>query len=121
MPWSRDPISLWPRYILHNSRRPDPVKVGLFRSIPQRGLCRALRAGGNLEILETIGMPWVISLEVIHNVVGQWKLEILDALDHALGDFVAAVIAVMRVLIGAGEGLRRGVGAYRFVKGGGHV
>ncbi len=55
-------------------------------------------------------------VEILRDAGGQRKFCINDSLQNAFGDFVAAIVAVVRFFGGVGEGDLRLAGAKRFVE-----
>ena len=74
-------------------------------------------AGGDVEGGEVVGFGGVEAFPIIRDELGEVEFVLLDAEDDALGEFVAAVVAVVGAFLGVGEeGLDVG-GADGFVKG----
>src|SRR5215469_7494150 len=85
-------------------------------SIPQRRDVGHERAPRDFEICETVGVCGIETGEVVHDHRGDGQLEILHPLQDALGDLVASVVTVMRVLARVCERLVRGIGSERLVE-----
>ena len=82
--------------------------VGCFAlQLPSGRSVTVLGPAGMLKVSTRIGLGGVETLEVVHDGFGQVELVVPDALDDALGQFIGAVVVVMRGIAlraGAGEG-----------------